>query len=476
MNHKLGIIVPYRDRFDHLLMFKQRILVYFKNKDIDYELIIVEQDDAKAFNRGKLLNIGFQIAKKLKCDYVVFHDIDMLPFDVDYSYSDIPLQLANNFKSKEGVERTIFDEYFSGVVLFPTHIFNDINGYSNEYWEWGFEDNDLLHRCRINRVSLNKKELTMAGGNTAALKFNGKNAYVRCKNIIDLTKPVTIFVSFYQDDIVCDPNRTEYPNDDIFSVFAIPGFDLVISYNSYGRYNFEIFDAYKDILHITSNVITNYKTNLCVVIDPQKKIIKMYQDGIKIGYKQYEIELYNYSKEKYMYLGVANPTNEKNPKYYRGLINSFAVFSDKLSGEEIKEISTNKYFGLTQNFGGYASANQLQLYYDAKFIRSYKLMDLCEENDGEIVNCEITGYSFDETKVIEVPHRRTGTFELLSHKENGYGSTGWKDVATRYNQLRFYNEVIQGYRNPKEDGLSNCVYKEHSRAKIGNITHIVVEV
>jgi hypothetical protein len=45
MNKKLGIIVPYRNRYDHLIIFKKRIKLFLKNKGIDYELIIVEQDD-----------------------------------------------------------------------------------------------------------------------------------------------------------------------------------------------------------------------------------------------------------------------------------------------------------------------------------------------------------------------------------------------------------------------------------------------
>ena len=71
-NHKLGIVVPYRNRYAQLYEFKQSIKEYFRKTEIDYRLIVVEQDDAKLFNRGKLLNIGFLEAKKLKCDYVLF--------------------------------------------------------------------------------------------------------------------------------------------------------------------------------------------------------------------------------------------------------------------------------------------------------------------------------------------------------------------------------------------------------------------
>ena len=91
--HKLGIIVPYRDRHEQLEQFKKIVRFYFKTNKIDFELIIVEQDDAKLFNRGMLLNIGFTHAEKLGCDYVVFHDVDMIPIDVDYSYSNKHIHL-----------------------------------------------------------------------------------------------------------------------------------------------------------------------------------------------------------------------------------------------------------------------------------------------------------------------------------------------------------------------------------------------
>jgi predicted glycosyltransferase involved in capsule biosynthesis len=184
--HKLGIIVPYRDRDKQLLIFKKFISNYLSGKNIDYELIVVEQDGAKTFNRGKLLNIGFIYSKKLNCDYVVFHDIDMLPIDVDYSYSPHPVQLSTKFISEDPTfNRIVFDEYFGGVTLFPTNIFETINGYPNEYWGWGYEDNDLLFRCRQYNVDLYEKKIKLLGSNSAALKFNGKSAYVKTNNVFD---------------------------------------------------------------------------------------------------------------------------------------------------------------------------------------------------------------------------------------------------------------------------------------------------
>lgn len=471
--HKLGVIVPYRDRFEQLLIFKNTISYHLNKSGIDFELIVVEQDGAKTFNRGKLLNVGFQYAKKLKCDYVVFHDVDMLPIDVDYSYSPHPVHLASNFKSPIGFQRIVFDEYFGGVTIFPIDDFEKINGYSNEYWGWGYEDNDLLFRCQKYGLDLNQLKTKILGSNTSALKFNGINAYVKSKNTIDTDSNHTIFVSFSPEYIHCDVNKY----DDTFSIFTIPGLDLSINYNSYSRYNFEIYDEDENIIYINSDIKPNYKTNICVTIDTDNKNIKMYQDGNLIGFKEYTVPLYNYKRQSKLYIGVGNPTRKENPKFFDGLINSVAIYSDVLNEDEVKEISNNKYFGLTHDFGKYESSDKLKLYYDAKFIKSYKLMDLSGNgNDGQIYNCEIVPYKMDEYKIVSIPYRRECMFELLEHAENGYVNGAWKDITTRYNQLRYYNEVSRGYINTKEDGLSNLKFKEHSNTSVNNQSHIIVGI
>ena len=133
MRSKLGIIVPYRNRPDQLEVFIEHMEKYLADKDLRYEIFIVDQDNAKQFNRGILLNIGYIYAKKIRCNHIVFHDVDMLPVDVDYSYSDIPLHLATDLILEEGEkDREVFQEYFGGVTMFPIETFEKINGYSNK--------------------------------------------------------------------------------------------------------------------------------------------------------------------------------------------------------------------------------------------------------------------------------------------------------------------------------------------------------
>ena len=99
--------------------------------------------DDLPFNRGKLLNIGFNENLKKRCDYVVFHDVDMLPLRVDYTPSDVPIHLKLLY-SKEVIKKFLI------LTLVELQCFQSmlkkVNGYSNEYWGWGFEDDDLLLR------------------------------------------------------------------------------------------------------------------------------------------------------------------------------------------------------------------------------------------------------------------------------------------------------------------------------------------
>lgn len=478
--HKLGIIVPYRDRYFELIEFKNRITEYLSDSGINYTLIIVEQDDEKSFNRGKLLNIGVIYAKKSGCDYVVFHDLDMLPEKVDYSYSEVPLHLATDLLGTENFNRIVFDQYFGGVTLFPLYLFEKVNGYSNNYWGWGYEDDDLLYRCNHFHLPLNTKLIKLEGGNTAALKFNGKNAFIKSKNILDFTNQttynpngkITIFVSFCPEELELDSDK----NEDIMSIFSIPGYDCTLTYNSFRRYTFQIFTDNKKIVFIHSDILPNYKTSLTVTIDKEEKFVSLYQDGKLINTKRIG-EIHEYWKEPYFYLGCGNPDREKDNNFFKGTISSFAVYNDILEENEIEEISKNKFFGLTQNFGNYKSDYKLILYYDAKFIKGYQLIDLSEnKNNGLIYNCEIVGYTFDEYKEIKVPHRRESTFKLIPHEENGYENGGWKNQTTRFNQLRFHNEVLNNSVQFEKDGLSTCTFKEHGKHTDDKILHVTVAI
>jgi len=154
MSKKISIVVPYRDREEHMNLFVPHMEKLLKSQDVDFEIVIVHQADNKKFNRAKLLNIGFN--ESLNSDYYAFHDVDMLPLDSDYSYPDGPTHLAT--EAEQFGYKLPYDGYFGGVTLFDKDSFVKINGYSNSYWGWGAEDDDILLRCAIMGIQTFRKK------------------------------------------------------------------------------------------------------------------------------------------------------------------------------------------------------------------------------------------------------------------------------------------------------------------------------
>jgi hypothetical protein len=474
MDKKLAVIVPYRNRESDLDIFFSHMTNYLSDKEIRYEIIVVDQDNAKQFNRGMLLNIGYTYAKKLKCDYMVFHDVDMLPVDVDYSYSNIPIHLATDFILEDDEKkREIFEEYFGGVTMFSMEDFEKINGYSNKYWAWGYEDTDLLFRCKINNLDLDTVSIKNVGKKGKALKFNGVNSYVECENTIDLNNNATFFISFFPENFILDHTK----ESDEYTVFSIPGWDFAVCYNSFSRYNFCAFDSNHKPYYVNSKIKPYYKTNMVIVLDKNENIIKVYQDGNLIGETEKFKKLYYYRKEKKFYLGAGKPHREKIPNLFKGTIDSFAYYDEILSDEEIKEISNNTKYYLNESFGEYKSNGSLKIYYDADFIEKYKLTEIVEnQNNGNIYNCEIIDQEYSEYSELKIPHRRKSLFKSIKHEENGFLGNKWKDQATRWNQLRFHNEVSLNQELTKNDGINSLKFTEHGKEYNNQILHVKIGI
>ena len=113
-------------------------------------------------------------------------------------------------------------------------------------------------------------------------------------------------------------------------------------------------------------------------------------------------------------------------------------------------------------------------YYDANFIEDYKLTDLKGDNHGKIKNCEIINVKFDEYTNIKIPYRRQSKFRSLIHEENGFVGNKWKDQATRWNQLRFHNEVSLNDDLIDNDGLSTLTFHVHGKHKENKLTQMNV--
>lgn len=152
-----AIIIPYRDdttgtRSDQLNEFLNYMDAYLKPCDRCHIYIIEQSEDGKKFNRGKLLNIGFKLAETANYKHFIFHDVDLLPSKELVSYYTTPINgIAHIAKVWK---RYAYDQYFGGVVSFDKSQFEKINGFPNNFWGWGGEDDELYKRVKTQNMTI----------------------------------------------------------------------------------------------------------------------------------------------------------------------------------------------------------------------------------------------------------------------------------------------------------------------------------
>jgi hypothetical protein len=116
------------------------------NNNASFHIFIVEQTPEHKFNRGALLNLGFLEASKQGYNVFIFHDVDLLPGDKMASYyvknPEIPIHIARCWDRYKG------QEYLGGIISISAKNFTDLNGYPNNYWGWGGEDDELSRRVK----------------------------------------------------------------------------------------------------------------------------------------------------------------------------------------------------------------------------------------------------------------------------------------------------------------------------------------
>jgi hypothetical protein len=466
--HKLGIIVPYRDRPQQLKRFVSHMEDYLK--DIEYEIFIIEQSEGKPFNRGKLLNVGYNYAVKKGCDYFVFHDVDMLPENVDYSYSDRPLHLATHLQEHD-YETTFFD-YFGGVTMFNKEDFKTINGFSNEYWGWGFEDDDLLVRCIESDLELDteiNREDTIR--EFESFKFNGDGSYILAtsEKTNFLEDDFTISVLVKPHDIILSENK-DY---DEFPILSIPGYNIGLFYNSFRRFFCQTYDIDKKPYSVSTDIIGERWVHLTMVYE-NLKTISLYVDGQLIDSIDMSKEILQLPTKE-IYIGTAD-SKKDNTDYLFGLIGGVEIYEVALTQDEIKEISQSPIKPKLRNFGEFKSSEFLVSQFLPELSNGKTCIDLGGSYEVKLNNIYLYKSVESFRTFLPKPHRRNSRFLSLKHKSNSSVGNKWIHKETRKNQIKFYNEVRQDILNYRIEGLNTLRFEELSKEQTELITKVLVKI
>lgn len=158
----MDIIIPYRNRPEHLQQFLDVTAPRILKSNNDSRIIIVEQsDDDRLFNRGALLNVGVLSSMRSESPntQVCLHDVDLQPSNsmVNSVYNVSP---ENKFIIHPAAAwkncRYPGKQYLGGVTIMPRALFCEANGFPNNFWGWGGEDDEFARRLLNFRVPIFK--------------------------------------------------------------------------------------------------------------------------------------------------------------------------------------------------------------------------------------------------------------------------------------------------------------------------------
>uniref|UniRef100_A0AAV1VGS6 Beta-1,4-galactosyltransferase n=1 Tax=Peronospora matthiolae TaxID=2874970 RepID=A0AAV1VGS6_9STRA len=156
---RIAVLVPFRDmhpaqqRRAHLYEFVPYMTDFLRRHcgaaSATFHIFILEQSlDGCKFNRGKLLNAGFDMACN-DYDVYIFHDVDLLPADDLKEWYTTAPHAGPVHIARVWDRYSESPNYFGGIVVFTREQFTQVNGFPNTFWGWGGEDDELY--CRVVR-------------------------------------------------------------------------------------------------------------------------------------------------------------------------------------------------------------------------------------------------------------------------------------------------------------------------------------
>ncbi|XP_040906788.1 beta-1,4-galactosyltransferase 3 [Toxotes jaculatrix] len=186
--HHTAIVVPYRNRQTHLRALLYHLHPFLQRQQIHYSIYIVQQWGNSTFNRAKLLNVGVREALRDEDWSCIFlHDVDLLPENDHNTYTchkQFPTHLSvamDKFRY-----RLPYPQYFGGVSAVTPDQYMKMNGFPNQYWGWGGEDDDIAARVRLSGMKIVRPPVAI--GHYKMIKHKGDRGNEQNPRRFDLLK------------------------------------------------------------------------------------------------------------------------------------------------------------------------------------------------------------------------------------------------------------------------------------------------
>jgi hypothetical protein len=460
---KLGVCVPYRNRETHLRKFVPKISRYLNRNNIDFHIYVAHQVDDKLFNRGAMKNIAAKHAFDDGCDYIVWHDVDMIPVkEADYSFPEEgPRHIATRISQMD--YNLKYYEYFGGAVVFSKEHVEKTNGYSNGYWDWGMEDDDLYWRCILEEL-VDVKKLDYNGEAKQFIRLSGDNSYARIphtdalKNFTHKSHTISVLVRPFMQPhkapifLIGDKNKKYLE----FPILRIPEYDYGFSFNNSRALSLMYWTGKEDFNYMWAKRYDRYWTWLTATFDYDNKVSRLYVNGEEIDSAngtgsespmKWDGIIKN-NGDRDWYIGTTTTLKNSDPnKWFSGDIAAIYAWGRDLGEGEIarlhKEIPQDDKI-IDINFSD-----------DIKYPITVENVEMLQDNI-EIYNSVL-------------PYRKDGWFKCLPHPDEGIVDGEFvKGETTAKNEERYVMKMQRGKINHKKDGIEQLVYMVES---VDQISH-----
>lgn len=480
MNKKLAICVPFRNRFQHLEKFVPHMTNFLSERGIDFKIFICNQVDDKPFNRGKTKNIAFDIARKEGYDYFAFHDIDLLPEDssCDYSYpDDNPRHLAFHL-TDYGFDIT-YQDTFGGVVLFTKDQFEKVNGYYNEYWGWGAEDDDLFFRCKKHGHSV-KTVIRMEKKGNKVASFNGENSFLEIKasdsinSALNNNYTISFLIKKHKRKDT-DIHLSRDPNSELkYTPIMSKGYLLSFGCTNGGTFEFEAHS--KDDGHAMGWLIRedDLWSYITVSVNRETGEMRTYLNGTELtnGESPKAVDLSNniFGSESLAIGSFGVEEMRKNTiDFFDGKISHISLYSEALSEDDIRKISLE---------GQEYLHNNLVMHLNFENIEDGKVIDQSQfENHAIINNVKIENEHINEIIKHNLPARVKGRYICLPHEREGIHEGGeFKKCDYAKENERILVDLVKGGKlDTNKHGINNLEYNIKEYKSIFD-NHAIIDV
>jgi hypothetical protein len=331
-----------------------------------------------------------------------------------------------------------YDQYFGGVILFTKEQVERTNGYSNDYWDWGQEDDDLFWRCYYEGYTTG--EVINEYGDKPYYEFNGTDSHIEVPTNREISSCLhndhTISILFNAEQqqekvpiwLVGDTEHKfiEYP-----LLRKDGSWTWGLSFNNSRAVTSMIFDRMNTPVYTWAKRFENLWTWLTVSYKKDTDEYSLYVNndlvmnymGIKTNEpRKLTDKLRLHDAVKPFLLGFCNHTNTR----FKGKIAELKIYDASI--DNISETPI--------------------LHFDAS-----------KELEGAVYNNVVLDKENIKVMRDVLPFRRDGRYECLPHVDEGFVNGKWaKGETTARNEKRFVTEMQQGKIDYKNDGMNTLKY------------------